>query len=200
MLSVAILAQGVCIVLDCYSMPIRLNADADPTCQYGFVVSPIDFAIARIYLLRGHFSEEELNSYASTLHAGRMAVINAHGSAVIVPYKALSLIIPRWHALNTCRYCKCCVHHMQKCIRCWARYCSLDCMRADWNHHKNYCRTITDSLNIAADNGQRSERARIKLGRFWEKDHFQRTYAMVSQYEYELTRHLLLTKHDELGI
>ena len=189
---VAILARAVCGVLLCFTMPILLDADADPACRYGFVVAAIDAARTRVFLLRRHFSEEELHSYASTLYAGRMAAINAHGS--------LSLVIPRWHALNTCRYCQCCFHHMHKCACCWAKYCSQDCMRADWIQHKKYCRLITDSLKISADNGQRSERARIKLATFWGKDHCHRTYPMVLQYEYQMTRHLILTVLDGLSI
>ena len=177
------------------SMPMLLDEDADSELQYAFVVSPIDTIFARLHILRGYFCENNLRQYASGLHEGRMVSINAIGSSVILQHTAIPQVIIRWPSMNTCRYCQVCAYHMKKCPSCWSKYCSDACSVADWSRHKKYCKAIRETLNISSDNGQRSERARMKLADFWSKDHCHRTYAIVSEYEYQMTKHLVLTRH-----
>ena len=178
-------------------MPILLDEDADPELQYAFVVSPMDATYARLHLLRGYFGENDVRFYASALHEGRMTSINAHGSAVILRHTAIPQIVIRWPSMNTCRYCQVCAYQMKKCPSCWSKYCSEACSVADWSCHKKYCKVITETLKISSDNGQRSERARMKLADFWSKDHGHRTYAIVSEYEYQMTKHLVLTRQPD---
>ena len=64
---------------------------------------------------------------------------------------------------------------MQRCTGCdWARYCSYDCARMNWNAHKSVCSRVSES----------------GFNREWMKSGGGVFYKPISSYDFELARHL----------
>jgi len=54
-------------------------------------------------------------------------------------------------SIPTAGTCVCGKHGTKKCSVCWTIYCSVECQRADWSHHKPVCAPTHRGVRVCTD-------------------------------------------------